>query len=193
MKKTIFFIAVAVLCLFFRGFGQSGGAGAVGAGALAVGDRVPDVRFDYVVDSGGRVMGLSDFKGRAVILDFWATWCGACLARMPHMMDMQRKFGRRLQVIAVNNSPSDGGGKLEAFLKAKKGTKYEIVVPVVYMQKELDVLFPHPYIPFYVWIGADGRLKAVTGPKEVTEENVQRLISGLKIYVPLKETGDGSF
>jgi peroxiredoxin len=53
-------------------------------------------------DLKGRSVRLSDYKGKVVLLNFWATWCAPCLAEMPGLARLQREYRRRgLQIIGV--------------------------------------------------------------------------------------------
>jgi len=61
---------------------------------LKIGDKVPDIEFK-LVDSktGGISKGkLSDYKGKLVIIDFWASWCYSCLHKFPKMDELQKKY-----------------------------------------------------------------------------------------------------
>lgn len=54
-------------------------------------------------DRNGRRVSLRDFRGRPVLLDFWATWCGPCRRTMPEVEQLHRKYRRRgLQVVGIN-------------------------------------------------------------------------------------------
>lgn len=54
-------------------------------------------------DRDGRRVSLADFRGRPLLLDFWATWCGPCRETMPFLEQVHRKHGARgLQVVAIN-------------------------------------------------------------------------------------------
>jgi len=54
-------------------------------------------------DRGGRRVSLSDFRGQAVLVDFWATWCAPCRSSMPQVERLHQRYGERgLQVIGIN-------------------------------------------------------------------------------------------
>src|SRR6202045_1739340 len=58
---------------------------------------------DFSLESlEGKTMRLSDFRGKAVLLNFWATWCGPCKIEMPWFVELQQKYGSQgLQVVGV--------------------------------------------------------------------------------------------
>src|SRR5688500_13745945 len=57
-------------------------------------------------DLGGNELALSSYRGKVVLLDFWATWCPPCVASMPHLQNLQDELGARgLVVLGVNQEP----------------------------------------------------------------------------------------
>ncbi len=62
---------------------------------------------------------LADLKGKIVVLDFWATWCGPCLASVPHNNELQQKYAAKGVVIIAVCAPR-GGEKMEATVKDRK-------------------------------------------------------------------------
>jgi thiol-disulfide isomerase/thioredoxin len=69
--------------------------------SLKVGDLAPD--FTAMKLGGGRLK-LSESQGKLVLLDFWATWCGPCLAEMPAMKELQETFGGDRRFVLVGMS-----------------------------------------------------------------------------------------
>lgn len=66
----------------------------------ASGNLAPDFA---LTDLDGRKLTLSGFKGKVVLLDFWATWCTPCREEIPHFVEMQNKYGADgFQVIGVS-------------------------------------------------------------------------------------------
>jgi peroxiredoxin len=67
----------------------------------------------------GEAVQLSDYKGKKVILNFWATWCPPCKAEMPHMQNFYEKNkGNDIEIIAVNLTSMDKGKtNIENFVK----------------------------------------------------------------------------
>lgn len=86
-------------------------------GALTVATRptqLPDLAFQ---DAAGSPRKLSDWKGRTVLLNLWATWCVPCRKEMPALDNLQGKLGsRNFEVVAVNIDTRDPD-KPKAFLK----------------------------------------------------------------------------
>jgi len=63
-------------------------------------------------------MTLADFKGKVVVLDFYATWCEPCRAETPHLVNLQQQYSNQgLQVIGLNVGGDDDRDKVPAFAK----------------------------------------------------------------------------
>ena len=59
-------------------------------------------------DSNGKPVKLSDYRGKAVVLDFWATWCGPCKVEIPWFVEFQQKYkDRGLVVLGVASGDED--------------------------------------------------------------------------------------
>lgn len=58
---------------------------------------------DFIVyDAEGNEVSLSDFKGKPVVLNFWASWCGPCKREMPDFQEVFEKYGEEVQFLMVN-------------------------------------------------------------------------------------------
>ncbi|MBI5424005.1 MAG: redoxin domain-containing protein [Opitutae bacterium] len=90
---------------------------------LKIGAVAPDF-VSQTVD--GKDVKLSDFRGKVVILDFWATWCGPCMASMPHTQEVAAHY-KDQGVVVLANCTSDARAKFEQWVKANQA-KYPDMV-----------------------------------------------------------------
>jgi thiol-disulfide isomerase/thioredoxin len=64
-------------------------------------ELVGSVAPDFTVSDAQRTVTLHDYKGRVVVLNFWATWCAPCIEELPSLIQMQHELGDRVTVLAV--------------------------------------------------------------------------------------------
>ena len=117
---------------------------------------------------------LESYRGKLLVLDFWATWCGSCLYDLPRKVDSLRGvFAGQMEVLPVSYEALD---KLEAF-NSRNDLFTRIDLPTVISDSTLKALFPHKYIPFYAWIDAEGYLRGLTYSEEFTAGNLQKVLA----------------
>jgi thiol-disulfide isomerase/thioredoxin len=94
------------------------------AGDPAKGSVAPAFELKSIPD--GKVTKLAGFRGKAVLLNFWATWCGPCKIEMPWLVDLQKKYGPQgLQIVGV--AMDDTSDKEIADFAHKMGVNYVVL------------------------------------------------------------------
>ncbi len=150
--------------------------------SLSIGDAIPTIQFTNLINYKSSSAHLSDFKGKLFILDFFATWCTACIRELPKLDSLQKKFAGQLQIILVAHESTE---KLNAFRKKNK-LFADCTLPVVTSDSILKKLFPFKYFPHEVWINEQGRVDAITEPIYINADNINAWLSSKKLHLPLK-------
>ena len=127
-------------------------------------------------DATNQDVTLSQYRGKVLLIDFWATWCVPCKVEIPHFVEFQEKYGKYgLQIIGV--SVDDTPEKLLPYIRDMK-----MNYPVLQGLNHDDVLEaygPIAGIPVSVMISRDGKICAthtgLTG-KDVFEREIQALL-----------------
>ncbi|WCT14425.1 TlpA family protein disulfide reductase [Mucilaginibacter jinjuensis] len=149
---------------------------------LSIGQVVPDVLISQVLNNNGGATRLSDFRGRLLILDFWATSCAGCIQAMPRLDSLQKVSGGRVVILPVT---AEKRKRVMAFQKANaflQGWKFRTVVE----DRDLHALFPHRLVPHEVWIDSTGHVMAITDVAAVNVLAIDRALSGKQPNASLK-------
>ncbi len=143
MKYRTIGLALALLLL------PSCNGGNAPAG-LAGGDAAPDVSGE---DVKGEKISLSQFRGKAVLLDFWATWCSPCVGEIPHERELHQQYGARPFVI-LGVSSDESREKLSQFLDSQRLPWPNIWDPSAHLSKQWKI----QGIPTFVLIDHQGNI-----------------------------------
>jgi peroxiredoxin len=151
-RDPIILIVVAMVISIMLVFGiqRVHHAGGVPPGKLQ-GKAAPDFSLPTTT---GQTMKLSDFQGKAVLLNFWATWCEPCKVEMPWFVELQKKYGPQgLQVLGV--AMDDASPKDIAAFAEKMGVNY----PILIGKEEVGTQYGGiDYLPSTYYISRNGKV-----------------------------------
>jgi cytochrome c biogenesis protein CcmG, thiol:disulfide interchange protein DsbE len=124
-----------------------------GKGPVRSKDPVPAP--DISIQTGGKLLRLSDLKGKVVLLDFWATWCGPCRMSIPaiqRMYEKKRNSGFEVMGIALEN---DDGSQIPGFVQ-DMGMTYPVGLPT---SRQEVAPYSSGSIPLMVLIDRAGKVR----------------------------------
>ena len=127
------------------------GLAAATVAASPVGQPAPALTFK---DLAGNDVSLSALKGKVVVVDFWATWCGPCRVEIPGYIEMQKKYGKDGLVIVGVSLDQKGPKHVQKFVEAN-GMNYTVVMGDT---DAVDAFGGFEAIPTTFLIGRDGRI-----------------------------------
>jgi peroxiredoxin len=135
-----------------------------------------DAVFDLTLkDMDGRDVSLADYKGKVILLNFWATWCGPCVHEMPWFVDFQAKYGSK-GFVALGVSTDDSPQDIKAFALEHK-INYPLLVGRDSPKVE-EAYGPIWAIPVSIFIDRNGNIcRRMTGIS--TREKFEQLIASL--------------
>lgn len=150
-------------------------AGAAGEAGACMADAKP-AKLDFAFkDLDGKLVSLASFKGKVMLLNFWATWCGPCKAEIPGFVELQAKYKDKL--VVVGYSVDDTAEQAREFAK-----QYKVNYPILLGEgkEELqDAYGPIWGIPASFIISRDGRVcqkHLGIAPKAVFEKELVALM-----------------
>ncbi|MGQ0835813.1 MAG: TlpA disulfide reductase family protein [Gammaproteobacteria bacterium] len=116
---------------------------------------------------GGKQIGLSDFKGQVVMLNFWATWCGPCRQEMPLLESIHKKYSKMgFTLIGVNVEPDSKAA--EAWLRKQP----PVTFPIVYdTDSKVSKLYKVAGMPSSVIVDRKGNVRVLHKGYKPGDEN----------------------
>jgi thiol-disulfide isomerase/thioredoxin len=145
-------VAVVAAGMLFFGMHMARRSGSAAASSLLTkSSDAPDFTLESL---DGKSMRLSDLRGKAVLLNFWATWCGPCKIETPWLVELQNQYGHDgLQVVGVEMG-DDGKDEIAKFMK-DMGMNY----PVLLGKEAVGEAYGGvPALPETFFIGRDGKI-----------------------------------
>lgn len=121
---------------------------------------------DFTVElNDGSQFTLSDSKGKVVLINIWATWCGPCCAEMPAFQRLYEEYGDKLQIVAVNYAEKKKA--VDQFI-ADNGYTF----PFAYDEEaKIMELYPSDGIPYTILIDKEGKVyRTFLGARSAEEQ-----------------------
>lgn len=154
---------------------------------LNIGDTVPDLLLQHIVNHTPTTGRLSDYKGKIILLDFGATWCAPCVAELPRLDSMKRAFDDRMEIFPITVEPVS---TIQKQIYGKTAFRH-LSLPYVSLDssyyKAIWPLFAFRGIPHSVLLDGNRRILAITGTRNISTQAISAVLKGEKINLPLKK------
>lgn len=187
LEKVLLFLVLIIVGSSFSGCGGENVENAaetpviassspVAKGPLKSSDYPPLVEKAAQADMqhlDGTTSKVSDRKGKVLLLNIWATWCGPCLSEIPQLVKMQDTFrDKGFEIIGLNADDGDTKEKIEEF-STRLNINYTVVWAPTDMQFALFKVSKFDGIPQSFVIDRDGRLRGVF--KGASQAEIKRM------------------
>ncbi len=167
MKKTVLVVlTVVVLVAVTLVADRAWLKGSKSAAAKTVSQSAaPEVTLK---DLDGNAVTLAQYKGKVVLVNFWATWCSPCRIEMPWMIEFQQKYGARGFTVLGIAMDDEGKSAVEPFVKKERydvdGKQMSIIYPILLGNDAVAEKFGIFGLPTSVLISRDGKkVKTIVG------------------------------
>ncbi|RYG66067.1 TlpA family protein disulfide reductase [bacterium] len=123
----------------------------------------------------GRMIALDDYRGKVVLLQFWATWCPPCVQSIPEIRSLYNRYhARDFEVVGI--SGDEDKKALDSFTQ-KHRMKWPQIVDSETGPRSLSDSYVAGGIPYLLLIGKDGNLAAVNPAKNQLEKAIQMALA----------------
>ena len=142
--------------------------------SIWVGKQAPEISLP---DTEGKEVTLSSFRGKYVLVDFWASWCGPCRRENPNVVDAYNKFrGKNFTILGVS---LDRPGQKDNWLKAIKDDNltWTHISDLKFWQSEVVPLYNVQSIPFNVLVDPQGKVVAENLRGDALEQTLQQFLN----------------
>lgn len=155
---------------------------------LTIGSVAPTLDIEHWVQDGdGKFPTVTKFEdGKVYMVEFWATWCGPCIASMPHIVEMQNEFGDRgFQVISISDEDLETvDGFLEREVRGKEGMTYRDLTKAYCLTTDPDGSAQKDYmraagqngIPTAFLVGKTGEIEWIGHPMDNLDNVIEQVL-----------------
>ncbi|WP_316801187.1 TlpA disulfide reductase family protein [Pedobacter frigidisoli] len=179
MQKNTFFSVVALLCLNVTSsklHAQSKSGPTVAVAPVKIGSILPESfwKQEHNVYENGKTskQTLEKYKGKLLILDFWATWCSSCTKRFKYLDSIQKEYTGLTVVLLVDAKDTrDTPEKIAKMMK-----RFDDQLSTIVGDTILTRQFIHTYVPNYIWI-AGGQFLASSGSEFMHKGNLDAILN----------------
>lgn len=147
-----------------------------------IGDKLPDLTISELINYHTPAVNLNSITAEIIILEFWSTRCPACIASMDKMAAIQNRYNGKVLVYLLT---VDSVNRVESFFRKRPQLK-KLGLPVSCDGSSWQKLLPHKAVPHLVWLNKEKRITAITGSEHCTQENIDLMLQGRQLNLPLK-------
>ena len=174
----IIVVALVVTVMLVFGYKMAEKAPVAAQPPTGAGKPAPDFSLKSI---DGRTVQLSDFKGKAVVVNFWATWCEPCKVEMPWFVELQKQYGPDgLQILGISSDEDASNDDLSKFAK-DLGVNYPILVGQEKVEQSYGGI---QFLPVTVYIDREGKIVdkvfGLKGRGEI-EDNIKKSLGQGKV------------
>lgn len=176
MKMRLFLIAICCMIVIPLSFRPARALDS----ELGIGSTAPSLDIEHwVQDGNGFFKPVKDFEdGKVYVVEFWATWCGPCVASMPHLAELQNKYrGRGVQIISVSDEDLEEVNGLLERENEEEGKTFSDITSAYSLTTDPDRSVHKDYmdasnqqgIPTSFIVGKTGKIEWIGHPMELDE------------------------
>lgn len=156
---------------------------------LEIGNKVPEeiwqMPFQLVkYKEEPKTIRLEEYRGKTIIIDFWATWCAGCIISMPYMQNLVEAFPSDVVLVNVTNEDAKLISNFLEVTASPQIRQLEDEFSTIVSGQILKDLIPHRSIPYIAVINPEGVLEQTTLPHLLTNEVLGKIVDNEEYYMP---------